>query len=93
MTQLTCVYSAVEFLDELHSQYLSLKRFVPPLLFLLITAFPYQIHAGEQNCIIYKIHAIKMRTITYRIEDGYHTLCVLVVTVLVIKMMITSILL
>ena len=33
-----------------------------------------------------------MRTITYRIEDGYHTLCVFVVTVLIVKMMVTSIL-
>jgi hypothetical protein len=95
MTELTCVYSAVqpEFLNELHFQYLFLKCVVPLLLFLLVTAFPYKICAGQQNCIIYKIHALKMGTITYRIEDGYHTLCVFVVTVFIVKMMVNSIIL
>ena len=52
MTELTCVYSAVrpESLNVLHSQYSSLKCFVP-LLFRHVTLCPYQIYAGEQICI------------------------------------------
>ena len=68
------------------------KMFCTSSLVSLVSAFPCQLYAGEQNYIIYKIHALKMGTVTYRIEDGYHILCVLVVTVLIVKKMVMSIL-
>ena len=95
MTELTRVYSVVrpESLNVLHSQYLSLECFVTPLLFPLVTVCPYQICAGEQICIMYKIHGLKVGTVTYGMVDGYHTQCVFIVTSLIVKVMGTSIIL
>jgi len=75
MTELICVYSVVrpEYLNVLHSHYLFLECFEPPFLFRLLTVCPYQICAGEQICIMYKIYGIKVGTVTYGTVDGYHT--------------------
>jgi hypothetical protein len=93
MTELTCVYRAVrpESLSILHIQCTSLKCFVPPLLFLLLIVCPYEIYEGKQICIKYKINRLKIGTVTCEVKDGYHTFCVSVVTVLIVKMMLTSI--
>jgi hypothetical protein len=81
MTKLACVYRAVrtEPLNVLHLQCLSLKYFVPPLPFRPLIGCPYEIYAGEQICIIYKLNGLKMGTVTCGVEDGYHIFYVSVV--------------
>jgi hypothetical protein len=93
MTELACIYRAVRpaSLSVLHLQCMSLKCFVPQVLFLLLIVCPYKIYEGKHVCIIYKINRLKTGTVMCGVKDGYHTFCVSIVTVLIVKIMLTSI--